>query len=129
MRMTALIAVLLAGCASMDVDVNAARNSWDGTRYDDVVAQWGAPVRNATLADGRESCTWVSEGTVSSGSVLPVTIYGSNRGVGVGTALPGFGYGSSELARCERNLIFKGGSVVEQSWQGNARFCNSFKRK
>jgi hypothetical protein len=112
----------------MDADVNGARNSWDGARHEEVVAQWGVPVRNATQADGRESYTWVSEGMVSSGPGFPFAIFGSNRGVGVGTVFGG-GPGSSELARCERTLIFRDGSVVEQTWQGHARYCSTFRRK
>src|SRR5260370_9608530 len=54
-------AALAAGCATADPDLAAARNSWQGARYDDVVRAWGAPARSSKLADGRESHTWMSE--------------------------------------------------------------------
>jgi hypothetical protein len=128
MRIAALIAVLLAGCATPGADVTEARDSWSGAAYDEVVLKWGTPVRSAKLTDGRDAYTWVSDGTVSRGSVYPsIGIGVGSGGVGIGTGVT-FGAGGGELARCERTLIFKDGRVVEQTWQGPAAYCGSFRR-
>ncbi|OGA25875.1 MAG: hypothetical protein A3I02_13590 [Betaproteobacteria bacterium RIFCSPLOWO2_02_FULL_67_26] len=123
-----LILALLAGCATM-TDVENARNSWQGARYDEVVARWGAPNREATLADGRKASTWVAEGGYG-GTPASVGVFGGSGGGGIGVSigLPGMGMGSSEPQRCERTLIFKGGVVVEQTWLGNPALCRTFSR-
>jgi hypothetical protein len=128
MRISPLVAVLLAGCATLGGDIDAARNSWHGARYDDVVAKWGAPARQATLSDGRDVYTWESTG---SGGVLSpgsVGIFGgSGVGVGVVLGLPGMGGGDPQ--RCERTLTFSGGRVVQQTWLGPPAFCSTFRRE
>lgn len=128
MKARALIVVLLGGCATT-ADIENARNSWQGARYDDVVARWGAPTRETTLADGRKASTWVAEGGYG-GTPASVGVFGGSGGGGVGVTigLPGMGMGSSEPQRCERTLIFKGGTVVEQTWLGQPRFCSAFSR-
>ena len=130
MRLIAMVLVMLAGCASTPQgDVGSARDSWQGAAYEDVVRSWGAPARSTRLPDGRDAHTWVSETVSSRGSFWPsIGIFGGSGGVGFGTGVtmgPG-GYG--ELERCERTLFFEGGRVVDQSWQGPADFCASFRR-
>jgi hypothetical protein len=128
MKRGALILALLAGCATM-ADVENARNSWHGARYDDVVSRWGAPTREATLTDGRKASTWVAEGGYG-GSPASVGVFGGSGGGGIGVSigLPGMGMGSSEPQRCERTLIFKGDVVFEQTWLGQPAFCSQFRR-
>ncbi len=109
-------AALAAGCATADPDLAAARDSWQGARYDDVVRAWGAPARSSRLADGRESHTWMSEDVG--------VIRGSGGAGGVGGIL--FGE-AGDPARCDRTLVFSAGQVVEQKWLGPAAYCNRFK--
>jgi hypothetical protein len=131
MRLVALLLLFLAGCASTPTgDINAARTSWQGASYDDVVRSWGAPVRSTKMTDGRDVYTWVSETVTSRPSFFPsLGIFGGSGGVGVGTGVTlGGGGGGGELERCERTLIFQNARVVEQTWNGPADFCASFRR-
>lgn len=131
MRSAMLISIfiILAGCATARVHSDAARDSWRGATYDEVVSRWGAPSRSTTLTDGRPAHTWVSESTSSRGSVYPsIGIFGGSGGVGVGTGVT-VGPGGYEQVRCERTLIFSTGRVVEQHWEGSADYCNEFIRK
>jgi len=126
-----LIAVfcLSAGCAAVGGNSDAARDSWRGATYDEVVSRWGAPTRSTTLTDGRPAHTGISESTSSRGSFYPsIGIFGGSGGVGVGTSVTA-GPGSYEQVRCERTLIFRIGRVVEQHWVGSADDCNEFRRK
>ncbi len=126
--MLAAVLCLLAGCAAVRIDSDAARDSWRNAKYDEVVSQWGAPSRSTTLTDGRPAHTWISEGTSSRGSFYPsIGIFGGS-GVGVGTSVA-VGAGGYERVRCERTLIFSIGRVVEQHWMGSADYCNEFARK
>lgn len=133
MRCIAVILVFLAGCAGTpggNGDVTAARTSWQGASYEDVVRSWGAPARSTKLPDGRDAHTWVSESVASSrGSFWPsIGIFGGSGGVGFGTGVTmGPGYGG-ELQRCERTVFFENGRAVDQTWQGPADFCSSFRR-
>lgn len=123
----ALIA-LVTGCASFERDLNDARASWFGATYDEVVLRWGTPVRSTTLAEGRDAYTWVSEGAVSRGALWPsIGIFGGSGGVGIGTGVT-VAPGGGELVRCERTMVFRNGRVVEQSWQGPAEYCSTFRR-
>ncbi len=128
MNARALIVLLLAGCATPEAfDYSATRNSWQGARYEAVVAQWGAPARSTVLADGRDVRTWFSE-TGSGGALYPsIGVFGGSRGVGTGAGMV-LGQGGGELLRCERTLYFRDGQVVEQSWLGNSRYCGTFRR-
>jgi hypothetical protein len=123
------VAVLLAACAATpEVDMTAVRSAWQGATYDEVVARWGVPARSTRLADGRDAYTWVSETVVSRGALWPsIGIFGGSGGVGVGTGVT-VGPGGGELQRCERTLFFQNGRVVEQTWQGPAEFCSSFRK-
>jgi hypothetical protein len=118
------VTVLLAACAGLLTDVNDARNSWQGMRYEDVVEQWGAPARSAKPAGGRESHTWVSEGTLSRLSPIIGIFAGSGSGAGVSVSTQPVG----PLSRCERTLVFQDGRVVEQTWEGDGDYCSTFIR-
>jgi hypothetical protein len=128
MRIAVLGVVLITGCASFGGDFNAARDSWRDATYDEVVSRWGAASRSGVLSDGRMTYTWVSEGTVSRGSLFPSIGIGVGSGgfvLGTGVTLGSGGY---EQVRCERTLRFRGARVVDQTWYGEAEFCNGFRR-
>ena len=127
LRAVALVATLLAACATMGGDIEGAKNSWQGARYEDVVSRWGASARSTTLPDGRQVHTWVSEGGYGSASPGSVGVFGGSGGVGVGTSII-LGGGTSQPQRCERTLTFQDGRVVEQTWLGQASFCSGFRR-
>lgn len=125
---TVVVLIALAGCANLERDLSEAKSSWLGATYDEVVLRWGSPARSTRLSEDRYAYTWLSEGSVSRGTLWPsIGIFGGSGGVGVGTGvtvMPGGG----ELARCERTLVFRDGRVVEQTWQGSAEYCASFRR-
>lgn len=124
----AALALVLSGCAGLERDMSEAKASWVGATYDEVVRGWGAPARSTQLSNDRYAYTWVSEGSLSRGTIWPsIGIFGGSGGVGVGTGVT-VGPGGSELARCERTLIFEGGRVTDQTWQGSAEFCSTFRR-
>ena len=128
----AAVAALLAGCAATpDTEVTAARDTWKGTSYDDVVARWGVPARSTKLTDGRDAYTWVSETFASRPAFYPsFGFFGGSggSGVGIGTGVGIGGAGGGELQRCERTLIFQNARVVDQTWQGPNEDCASFKK-
>lgn len=130
MRLMAAALVFLAGCASTPTgDVNTARTSWQGATYDEVVSSWGTPARSTKMTDGRDVYTWVSDTVTSRPSFFPsLGLFGGSGGVGIGTGVTMGGGGGGELSRCERTLIFQNGRVVEQTWQGPADYCGSFRR-
>ena len=132
MRFLLITLVFLAGCASTPGgDVGPARTSWQGATYDDVVSNWGTPVRSTRMTDGRDVYTWISESITQSRSALfpSIGIFGGSGGIGFGTGVTmGGGGAGSELLRCERTLIFQNGRVAEQNWQGPPDFCSSFRR-
>jgi hypothetical protein len=118
--------VLLAGCATLGGDIRCEAVI-GVTALDDV---WPSEVLIAasTLSDGREVYSWESTG--SSGFLAPgsVGVYGgSGMGLGISLGLPGMGGGAPR--RCDRMLVFEGGRVVEQTWQGSAVFCSQFRRE
>lgn len=122
------LAALLGACAGTPQgDIGAARNTWHGATYDEVVARWGVPARSTRLSDGRDAYTWVSETVVSRGAIFPsLGIFGGGHGgVGFGTGVT-VGPGGGELQRCERTLFFQNGTVVDQTWEGSPDFCSSF---
>jgi hypothetical protein len=130
MRFAALIAVLLAGCATPGGGLTEATDSWSGATYDEVVLRWGTPARSTKLTDGRDVYTWVSDSVGSRGSSavgFGIGGGGGGGGIGIGTGMM-FGSGGGEPVRCERTLIFKAGRVDEQNWQGPSEYCKSFGR-
>lgn len=127
-----VILALLTGCASNGVTPDEARISWNGADYDTVVSQWGTPVRATTLADGREARTWVSDAPASGGGFFPsFGLFGGSGGIGIGVGGIGIGGGGGGggFTRCERTLFLRDGRVVDQTWQGDANYCASFKRR
>jgi hypothetical protein len=125
MRLACLPALLLVGCATL-ADVDKARDSWHGARYDDVVLRWGPPNRSTTLADGRQISTWVSEGVSGGGFPGVIGVYGGSGGGGVGATIGLPGMGGGEPQRCERTLTFSNDQVIEQSWLGHPSLCSAF---
>lgn len=126
----ALLILALAGCAGTTppADSGAARSSWQGATYDEVVQSWGVPARTTKLTDGRDAYTWVSETVAPRGALWPsIGIFGGSGGIGIGTGVT-MGPGGGELVRCERTLFFQNGRVVDQTWQGPADYCSSFRR-
>jgi hypothetical protein len=124
-----VIVAFLAGCAGNPANPDDARLSWNGSDYDTVVMQWGAPVRSTTLTDGREARTWVSDAPASGGGFFPsFGLFGGSGGVGMGVGGMAVG-GGGGFTRCERTLIFRDGRVVDQTWQGDAHYCASFTRR
>ena len=129
MRVVALIAVVLAGCATFKSDLAEAQDSWLDATYDEVVLRWGTPARSTRLNDGRYAYTWVSDGVIGRGGIRPsIGISGgSGGGIGIGTGVM-FGASGDQPARCERTLFFKDGRVDEHNWQGPADYCRTFAR-
>jgi hypothetical protein len=104
-----LAAAGIAACA-VDNELTAARDSWRGATYDQVVAAWGPPAQST-----KDSHTWRSEDRPPSSM--------ERSGVGAGSVLF-----SAEAtgARCDRTLAFRDGRVREASWNGNPEFCKRF---
>ena len=126
-----LAALLLAGCATLEQELDEVKGAWQSAPYDEVVTRWGPPARSATLSDGRQTHTWVSqEAPISGGGPqVGVGVFGGSGGGGVGVGI-GFPFGGSvNRASCERTLTFKDDAVVEQSWSGDPGYCRFFKRR
>lgn len=99
--------LVLAGCASHR-ELSAARDSWRGASYDQVIAAWGPPTKTM-----RDSHTWSSEPLVH------------RSGGGAGGALFG-----AETGPCERALVIQERRVVRAGdWNGTADSCRRFVRK
>jgi hypothetical protein len=99
----------IAACA-VDNELTAARDSWRGATYAQVVAAWGPPAESA-----KDSHTWRTEDRVTQTQ---------RSGDGTGGVL--FGAVEGAAARCERRLAFRDGRVREASWTGNPEFCKRF---
>ena len=98
----------------MDSELTAARDSWRGASYEQVVAAWGPPTRNA-----RDAYTWFSEDRVPRAQ-------GSGGGAG-GVIFGGAADGAA--ARCERTLVIQDARVVRAGdWNGAPEFCKRFGR-
>ena len=98
----------------MDSELAAARESWHGAAYEEVVAAWGPPARNA-----RDSYTWLSEDRVPQAQ---------RSGSGAGGVIFG-GPPDSVAARCERTLMIQNGRVLRAGdWKGEPQFCKRFGR-
>jgi hypothetical protein len=98
----------VAACASTDGDLAAARDSWRGATYDQVLMAWGTPSQSSV-----DSHTWLSDDSA------PRTP-GSSGGVG------GMIFAA---ARCDRTLAFRDGRVVDGRWNGDAEFCKRYARR
>jgi hypothetical protein len=110
--LSAAAVVAVAACASMDGELAAARESWRGATYEQVVMAWGTPSQS-----GKDSHTWLTDDS------LPQA---QRSGSGVGGVV--FGAPSGTTARCDRMLAFRDGRVVEQRWSGDPGFCKRFAR-
>lgn len=98
---------VVAACAS-DRELNAARDSWRGASYDQVVAAWGPPSKTV-----RDSHTWSSEPLVH------------RSGGGTGGALF-----LADTGPCERTLVIQDRRVVHAGdWNGTAESCRRFARR
>src|SRR5258706_5123673 len=125
------LAVLLASCATAQ-EVEKAKSSGQGGRYEDVLRVWGAPARSTTTADGRDWHAWVTDSYPQAQSSVGVGLggfrIGGGGGVGMGVGM-GVPVGSPEPpARCERTLVFDNGRVIDQSWAGPPSMCADLKR-
>jgi hypothetical protein len=98
----------------MDSELAAARESWRGATYDQVVAAWGPPARST-----KDSHTWVSEDRGPQAQ---------RSGGGAGGMI--FGAAPDGVAaRCERTLVIRDARVVsEGDWNGDPGFCKRFAR-
>ena len=112
--LAALAASGIAACAAMDSELTAARESWRGATYEEVIAVWGPPARSA-----KNSHTWFSEDRVPQAQ---------RSGGGVGGVV--FGASPGDVAaRCERTLVIQDGRVVrEGDWNGAPEYCKRFTR-
>ena len=109
-----LAAAGIAACAA-DNELTAARDSWRGASYEQVVAAWGPPAQSA-----KESPTWRTEDRPTA----PMQRSGEGAGSVLFSAEP-----SGTPARCERMLAFSGGRVREATWSGDPGFCKRFVRR
>ena len=95
------------------------------------MTRWGPPARSATLPDGRQTHTWVSQEAAMGGGgpQVGVGVFGGSGGGGIGVGI-GFPFGTTvNRASCERTLTFRDNVVVEQSWIGDPGYCAFFKRR
>ena len=100
-------ALALAACASTD-EFAAARESWRGATYDQVLMAWGTPSQSSV-----DSHTWLSDDSAP-------RVQGSGGGVG------GMIFAA---ARCDRTLAFRDGRVVDERWAGDPEYCKRFARR
>jgi len=113
--LAALAASGVAACAAVDSELAAARESWYGATYDQVVAAWGPPTRKA-----RDSYLWLSE------DLVPQAQRSGSGGAGgvIFSTAP-----DSVAARCERTLLIQDARVVRAGdWKGEPEFCKRFAR-
>ena len=96
----------------MDSELAAARESWRGATYDQVVMAWGPPSHTA-----KDSHTWLS------GDSVPQA---QRSGTGVGGVI--FGAPGGAAARCDRTVAFRDGRVVDERWTGDPAYCKRFAR-
>ena len=104
----ALAASAVVACASTDDELAAARQSWRGATYDQVLMAWGTPSHSA-----KDSHTWLS------GDGRQIQHSGGGGAGGVIFAAP---------ARCDRTLAFRDGRVVDERWAGDAAACRLYAR-
>jgi hypothetical protein len=97
----------VAACASMDSELAAARDSWFGATYDQVLMAWGTPSQSSV-----DSHTWLSDDR-------PPRAPGSG---GVGGMI-------FAAARCDRMLAFREGRVVDGRWSGDPEYCKQYARR
>jgi hypothetical protein len=103
----ALVASVVAACASTNDEFAAVRQSWRGATYDQVVMAWGTPSQSSV-----DSHTWLSDDSAPN-------VQGSG---GVGGMI-------FAAARCDRTLAFRDGRVVDERWGGDPEYCKRFARR
>jgi hypothetical protein len=111
-----LAALALAGCAAMDGDFTAARQSWRGATYDEVVKAWGVPSRSE-----RDWHTWLTYDDVPQAERAAGGVGGVVFGAPPGTTV--------KVTRCDRTLAFRDGRVWDENWVGDTEFCKRFARR
>lgn len=128
-RMTVVaLFIALAACANPQRAAGDAASSWAGATYDDVIARWGKPAHAEALADGRKAYTWMSDAAASRSALIPsIGVVASSDGIGLGGNAT-IGRGRITFVRCERTLVFRDGRVVDQRWQGDGGYCDTFRR-
>jgi hypothetical protein len=119
---------LLAACATDPAKVS---ETWNDAAYEEVASLWGPPLASSKDAEGNEMHVWRSEAPSGAGSSMSIgfgTFRGSgNVGIGAGTGVTvPVGPAAPPLV-CERRMIFRDGRVVDQVWNGDPRYCESFK--
>ena len=120
--------LLLAACAS---DPAALHDPWYGATYEEVTAIWGPPLASSKDADGAEMHVWRSEAPSGAGSSMSIGFGvfrgGGNVGIGTGTGVTvPVGPAAPPLV-CERRMIFSDGHVIDQVWNGDPHYCETFK--
>ena len=130
MRMACVAVLLLAGCATSLVET---QQGWRGAAYEDVIRAWGQPTSSTTLADGSVEHVWLAEspsygGGSSVGVGFGIFRGSGNVGIGGSTGVSVPVGGPSPPHRCERRLTFRDNVVVDQVWNGDARYCSGFRR-
>jgi hypothetical protein len=123
--------LLLAACVTVQEELDQTKVSWQGAKYDEVVARWGPPARTEALPDGRQTHTWTSQEAPvrGPGPSVGVGVYGGSGGgggVGIGASFP-FSM-SVNPATCERTFTFRDDQIVDQSWTGDPSYCRFFRR-
>ena len=118
----------LAACATDPAEVSDA---WYGARYEEVARVWGQPLASSKDADGAEMHVWRSEAPSGPGSSVSIGFGvfrgGGNVGIGTGTGMSvPVGPPPAPLV-CERRMIFRDGYVIDQVWNGDPRYCETFK--
>jgi hypothetical protein len=103
-----LAASAVAACASVDSELDTARDSWRGATYDQVLMAWGTPSQSSV-----DSHTWLSDDRAPRAP-------GSSGGVG------GMIFAA---ARCDRMLAFRDGRVVDGRWSGDPEYCKQYARR
>ena len=101
-----LAVIALAACASTD-EFAAARASWRGATYDQVLMAWGTPSQSSV-----DSHTWLSDDSAP-------------RTQGAGGGVGGMIFAAQ---RCDRTLAFRDGRVVDERWSGDPEYCRRFAR-
>jgi hypothetical protein len=120
--------VLLAACATDPAKVS---ESWNGAAYEEDTALWGPPLASSKDADGNEMHVWRSEAPSGAGSSMSIGFGtfrgGGNVGIGAGTGVTVPVGPPPPPLICERRMFFRDGHIIDQAWNGDPRYCESFK--
>lgn len=97
-----LLAVLLAGCATHRIDWNARVGSYT---FDQAVAEFGPPDKQAKLSDGRVVAEWISRYYSSTSVVVGTGVYGYPGGMGVVQTTPNYYESKLRLTFATNNVL------------------------